>query len=62
MGDDPATSVVDRQLRVHAISNLSVASASAFPSSGSANPTFTIMQLAMRAADAIAARLHAPLC
>jgi choline dehydrogenase-like flavoprotein len=57
MGYDPATSVVDPQLRVHAIPNLSVASASVFPSSGSANPTFTIMQLALRAADAITARL-----
>jgi choline dehydrogenase-like flavoprotein len=27
-----------------------------FPYSGSANPTFTIMQLALRAADAIVAR------
>jgi choline dehydrogenase-like flavoprotein len=57
MGHDPATSVVDPQLRVHAIPNLSVASASVFPSSGSANPTFTILQLALRAADAITARL-----
>jgi choline dehydrogenase-like flavoprotein len=56
MGRDPATSVVDPTLRVHAIRNLSVASASVFPASGSANPTFTIMQLAMRAADMIATR------
>jgi choline dehydrogenase-like flavoprotein len=58
MGTDPATSVVDPWLRVHRVPNLSIASASVFPASGSANPTFTIMQLAMRAADAIAARLH----
>jgi choline dehydrogenase-like flavoprotein len=43
-------------LRVHRIANLSVASASVFPSSGSANPTFTIMHLAMRAADALVTR------
>ncbi len=58
MGLDPATSVVDTELCVHAVRNLSVASASVFPYSGSANPTFTIMQLALRAADAIVARLR----
>ena len=57
MGRSAADSVVDPSLRVHRIPNLSVASASVFPTSGSANPTFTIMQLAMRAADAMAARL-----
>ena len=57
MGTNPADSVVDTQLRVHQVPNLSVASASVFPTSGSANPTLTIMQLAMRAADAIAGRL-----
>jgi choline dehydrogenase-like flavoprotein len=30
-----------------------VASASVFPSSGSANPTFTILQLALRHADTL---------
>lgn len=54
MGTTPSDSVVDPYLRVHRIANLSIASASVFPSSGSANPTFTIMHLAMRAADALA--------
>jgi len=54
MGTTPLNSVVDPHLRVHRIENLSIASASVFPSSGSANPTLTIMHLAMRAADAIA--------
>jgi choline dehydrogenase-like flavoprotein len=53
MGRDPARSVVDPDLRVHALPNVTVASASAFPSSGSANPTMTIMQLAMLAADRV---------
>lgn len=57
MGTSPATSVVDPWLRVHCIPNLSIAGASVFPTSGSANPTFTIMQIAMRAADAIGSRL-----
>ena len=54
MGINSSDSVVNRDLRVHRIANLSVASASVFPSSGSANPTLTIMHLAMRAADAVA--------
>ena len=54
MGTNPLDSVVDPRLRVHRIPNLSVASASVFPSSGSANPTLTIMLLAMRAADMLA--------
>lgn len=58
MGTDPATSVVDTSLRVHRVPNLSIASSSVFPSSGSANPTLAIIQLALRAADAIAGRLQ----
>ncbi len=54
MGTSPFDSVVDPDLRVHRIPNLSVASASVFPSAGSANPTLTVMHLAMRAADAVA--------
>lgn len=53
MGTDPANSVVNPDLVCHAIPNLSVASASVFPSSGSANPTFTILQLALRHADTL---------
>ena len=54
MGINPRYSVVDPRLRVHRIPNLSVASASVFPCSGSANPTLTILLLAMRAADKLA--------
>jgi nucleoside-diphosphate-sugar epimerase/choline dehydrogenase-like flavoprotein len=57
MGTNPLDSVVDVNLRVHRIENLSIASASVFPSSGSANPTLTIMHLAMRAADGVARRI-----
>jgi choline dehydrogenase-like flavoprotein len=53
MGLSPADSVVNADLRVHQIPNVRVASASVFPASGSANPTLTILQLALRAADAI---------
>ena len=57
MGLDPAESVVGPDLRTHHVQNLSVASASVFPTAGSANPTYTIIQLALRAADAITKRL-----
>lgn len=57
MGTSPTDSVVDPQLKVHRVPNLSVASASTFPSSGSANPTLAIIQLALRAADALNRRL-----
>jgi choline dehydrogenase-like flavoprotein len=55
MGTDPATSVVGPDLVCHGVPNLSVASASVFPSSGSANPTYTILQLALRHAQSLLA-------
>lgn len=51
MGDDPKTSVVNRDCRVHRYSNLYVAGSSVFTSGGSANPTLTIIALAARLAD-----------
>lgn len=54
MSDDPATGVVDRDGRVHGTANLWVAGSSVFPSGGHANPTLTIVALALR----LAARLR----
>jgi choline dehydrogenase-like flavoprotein len=51
MGDDPATSVVDRNCRVHGYINLSIAGSSVFTTGGYANPTLTIIALALRLAD-----------
>ncbi len=51
MGADPTTSVVDRDCRVHGIENLYVAGSSVFPTSGYANPTLTIVALALRLGD-----------
>jgi choline dehydrogenase-like flavoprotein len=48
LGDDPAQSVVDPQARVHGIANLFVAGSSLFPTVGWANPTLTILALALR--------------
>ncbi len=54
MGDDPATSVVDRFGRSHEIPNLWISDNSVFPSALDVNPALTIMALALRAADEFA--------
>jgi len=51
MGDDPRTSVVDRDCRVHSVRNLYVAGSAVFPTSSQANPTLTIIALSLRLAD-----------
>jgi choline dehydrogenase-like flavoprotein len=48
MGDDPATSVVDRDLRAHDVHNLWIADSSTFPSSAAVNPAITIAGLSFR--------------
>jgi choline dehydrogenase-like flavoprotein len=54
MGNDPATSVVDKYHRAHDISNLFICDGSSFVSSGRGQPTMTIQALAFRAAEHIA--------
>ncbi|MBW2399545.1 MAG: GMC family oxidoreductase [Deltaproteobacteria bacterium] len=51
MHSDPKQGVVDADSRVHGIANLFVAGSSVFPTSGAANPTLTIVALALRLAD-----------
>ncbi|MFT7485913.1 MAG: choline dehydrogenase-like flavoprotein [Candidatus Paceibacteria bacterium] len=51
MGVDPATSVVNSDLRVHTAQNVYIAGGSVFPTSGCANPTFTICALSIRLAQ-----------
>ena len=51
MHDDPRCGVVDREGRVHGLDNLFVAGSSVFPTEGFANPTLTIVALALRLAD-----------
>ncbi len=53
MGDDPATSVVDRYHRAHDVPNLFICDGSSFVSSGRGQPTMTIQALAFRAAEHI---------
>lgn len=55
MGDDPATSVVDRWGRSHDVPNLFILDGSIFPTGGAVNPTGTICALALRGAAHIVA-------
>jgi choline dehydrogenase-like flavoprotein len=57
MGEDPAESVVDAELRTHDLANLSIASSSVFPTGGAMNPTLTIAALALKCADHVGERL-----
>jgi choline dehydrogenase-like flavoprotein len=50
MHEDPRQGVVDADCRVHGAPNLFVAGSSVFPTSGFANPTLTIVALAIRLA------------
>ena len=55
MGSDPARSVVDANAETHTVRRLFVGDGSVIPHTVSANPSLTIMALALRLAD----HLHA---
>ena len=57
MGEDPASSVVDANLRCHDHPNLYLAGSAPFPTSGTANPTLTIAALSLRLAQTMQADL-----
>jgi choline dehydrogenase-like flavoprotein len=57
MGRDPRISVVDPDCRIHGVSNLSIASAAVFPTSSQANPTLTVVALALRLANRLRAEI-----
>jgi choline dehydrogenase-like flavoprotein len=50
MGADPTSSVVDANSRVHGVANCYVTGMSVFPTGGYANPTLTVVALAVRLA------------
>lgn len=60
MSTDPKRGVVDGSCRVHGISNVYVAGSSVFATSGFANPTLTLVALAIRLADNLKAVLSGP--
>ena len=55
MSADPTNGVVDADCRVHGIANLYIGGSSVFASTGFVNPTYTIVQLALRLGDHVAA-------
>ena len=57
MSDSPETGVVDPDCRVFGLDNLYVAGSSVFPTGGYANPTLTLVALAVRLASHLDARL-----
>ena len=60
MHDSPREGVVDRDCKMHGMSNLYVAGSSVFPTVGANFPTITISALALRLGEHIAARLGRP--
>jgi choline dehydrogenase-like flavoprotein len=51
MGDDPATSVTNRDCRIHGSDNVFITGPALFPTCGYANPVYTIAALSLRLAD-----------
>jgi choline dehydrogenase-like flavoprotein len=58
-GNDPKTSVLDRNCRAHEVGNLYVVDGGFFPSSAAVNPALTIMANALRVGDHLLERLSA---
>ncbi len=58
MGEDPASSVVDPDLRVHDTPGLYVFSGAVFPTCPGVNPTLTMWALCHRAAESLVERLR----
>ena len=57
-GNDPATSVLDKNNRAHDVENLYVADSSFFPSSSGTNPSLTIAANAIRVSESIDKQLR----
>jgi len=57
MSETSKSGVTNAEGRVHGVENLYVVGSSVFPTSGWANPTLTIVALALRTADLMSARL-----
>ena len=56
-GDDPGSSVLDRDCKAHDLENLYVVDTSFFPSSSAVNPALTAMANALRVGDHLLERL-----
>jgi len=60
MGNSPRDSVVDINGRVHGVHNLYVAGSAIFPTSSQANPTLTVIAMALRLAEHLGGELRRP--
>jgi choline dehydrogenase-like flavoprotein len=58
MSHTPREGVVDGNCRVHGLHNLFIAGSAVFPTSGQANPTLTIVALALRLAQRLQAEMR----
>jgi len=61
MSESPSAGVVNPDGRVHYINNLYVAGCATFPTSGQANPTLTIVAMALRLAEHLESRFDVSL-
>lgn len=59
MGRNPESSVVNLDCRLHTVENVYLAGGSVFPTSGCANPTYTIVALSIRLAKHLRAQYDA---
>lgn len=60
MSDDPKEGVIDRDMRVHGMTNLYVTGSSVFPTAAANFPTMTIAALTLRLSEHLAAQLGRP--
>ena len=58
IGNNINTSVVDKNLKVHSVNNLYINGSSNFVTGGYTNPTFTIVQMALKLSDHIIKEMH----
>ena len=58
MSDSPSNGVVDKNCKVFGVDNLYVGGSSVFATGGHANPTYTIVQLALRLGDHLAWKIN----
>jgi choline dehydrogenase-like flavoprotein len=58
MHDSPKRGVVDRNCRIHGMSNIYIAGSSVFPTAGANFPTFTLVALSLRLSGHIAKQLQ----